>query len=145
MKSLLTIIGISVLFLGIAGCSPEKSADENDLRNKLTGKWMEIKECEFCRILTFSENDTIYITTNFGGQSEPEVYKMLYEIKSENSIWVRRLWTIEAPKKESIHKVEFFKVKFPLTKPIREDTFSKFELSEEALADHPVPRYSAIS
>jgi len=103
-KHLFVLICVSIS-LG-AGCDK----DNNDLKNKLSeldsikdklvGKWLEVSPCDSCHILTFNENDTIALNTQW---DSPTLYTY-YQIIAEDSIEVTRNWEIEQDKKTTKHK-----------------------------------------
>jgi hypothetical protein len=59
--------------------------------NSLIGTWREIYPCEGCSLLTFSDNDTIYHQFTY----DNSIVKLTYQITSEDTIQIERLWENE--------------------------------------------------
>lgn len=92
-----------VLFLLLISCSNSEQVEKQKLKDILLGEWIEISPCESCNTLIFSPNDTIYLKN----QSDTRVYRMHYQIISNDSIEVTRIWDIEENKKTTNHKAIF--------------------------------------
>lgn len=101
-SNLAALYCLPVIFLLVVGCSDSLSQEQRIAQN-LLGKWLEISPCESCSTLTFSSNDTIYLSYEF----DPTVYKIHYQIISDDSIKVTRMWDIEQSKKTTTNKVNF--------------------------------------
>lgn len=73
------------------------------LKQKLIGSWLEYAPCDSCYILTFETNDTI---VQLNTSNDKKVY-YTYEILSDDSIRVTRLWEILPDIKTTEHKINF--------------------------------------
>ncbi len=73
------------------------------VKSKLIGIWVEFHPCDSCFVLTFESNDTI---VQLNTSSDEELH-YAYEILSDDSIKVTRLWDILSEVKTTEHKINF--------------------------------------
>jgi hypothetical protein len=104
----------AMLVLILVGCSKGGSilnnTDNRGTKNKLLGRWVEISPCDSCHILTFVENDTIYLNSKW----DAPTLTMSYHVIAEDSLTVTRNWEIGSTKKTTIHRLIFLIKMYPI-------------------------------
>jgi hypothetical protein len=77
--------------------------NESEIKMKLVGTWIEQMPCDSCNTFQFSDNDSIIQINNLSGEKLPATYQII----SDDSIMVTRLWEIEQNKKTTSHEIIF--------------------------------------
>jgi hypothetical protein len=99
---ILKIAAVLLIFAGIIACGKEEEPNESS--NVLQGTWRETFPCKDCRLLTFSDNDTIYIQFTY----DNSVIKWTYQFISKDSIQIERLNETDPYIKKTNSKIVFY-------------------------------------